>query len=275
MFRLSNGNLIPKLGYGTYKLEGIDAYNGVKEALNIGYRHIDTATYYNNEKEIGRAIKDSNVKRQYLFITTKIWNDVLTYEDAKKSIDNSLKNLGLEYIDLVLIHWPNPIGCRDNYIKRNNEVYRAMEDAYYEGKIKNLGLSNFETHHIEEILKSARVKPVVNQFKYSVGINREKLINYCKQNDIVMEAWSPLEKGLLLNNPIIKKYASQNHMTEAQLLLNYCISNDMVVLVKSANPNRMKENFDIVHQKLDMTLLKQLESIQAVQQPRNPDCTDF
>ena len=182
-FTLNNGVKIPQIGFGTWQLEeGAETTNAVLTALTSGYDHIDTALVYGNEKSVSQGLKASGRKREDVFITSKMFNDVLTYDEAMTAIETSLKNLEVEYIDLYLIHWPNPITVRDNWEKRNAELYRALEDMYQAGKLKAIGVSNFWVHHLEALKKTWRVKPQVNQIFITPGTVKQDVIDYCFEN---------------------------------------------------------------------------------------------
>ena len=194
-YKLNDGHHIPVLGFGTWKAkDGEEAYQAVKAALEAGYRHIDTAAIYQNEESVGKAIKDSGIPREELFVTTKLWNNRHTYEDAVNGLEESLHKLGLDYIDLYLIHWPNPVTHRENeaWKERNREVWRAMEDMQAEGKIRSIGVSNFLPHHLDALLESANVLPAVNQIRLAPGVYQEEVVRYCRDKGILLEAWGPV-----------------------------------------------------------------------------------
>ncbi|MFW7395379.1 aldo/keto reductase, partial [Vagococcus fluvialis] len=192
-YELSNGLNIPKIGFGTWQTpDGDVAESSVTHALKAGYRHIDTAAIYGNEESVGRAIKKSGIDRSELFITTKLWNNNHSYEKAKLAIDESLAKLDLDYVDLYLIHWPNPVDLRPDFATGNAESWRAMEEAVAEGKIKAIGVSNFHPHHIDALLKTAKIKPVVNQIFLNPSDMQPEIVSYCREKDILLEAYSPL-----------------------------------------------------------------------------------
>lgn len=211
VYTLSNGHKIPVVGFGTWQArDGSEAYLSVLEALKAGYLHIDTAAIYGNEESVGRAIKDSKIPREKLFITTKIWNTNVTYEDAKRAIDESLKKLDLDYVDLFLIHWPNSSVFRPHFQKRNIEVYRALEDAHFAGKIRSIGVSNFMPRHLEPLLENVRVKPVVNQILINPSDQQEEVVALNEKHNILTTAYSPLGTGKLFSQELLvtiaKKY---------------------------------------------------------------------
>ena len=194
-YTLNNGVTIPVLGFGTWKAEnGEIAYQAVLEALKAGYRHIDTAAIYKNEESVGRAIQDSGVPREEIFVTSKLWNTNHNYEQARQAFEESIEKLGLEYLDLYLIHWPNPKPLRENnhWKIRNSEIWRAMEDLYQEGKIRAIGVSNFLPHHLDALLETATIVPAVNQVRLAPGVYQEEVVDYCREKGILLEAWGLL-----------------------------------------------------------------------------------
>lgn len=195
--KLNNGVEIPQIGFGTWTLEDHDVcVKAVKDALNIGYTHIDTASIYKNEAFVGEAIKDYD--RSKLFITTNLWNDVRGYDETIKAFNDSLDALGLDYLDMYLIHWPNPVKYRENYIEKNIETWRAMEDLYKARKVRAIGVCSFWVHHLEELMEKTEIKPAVNQMEYHPNFFQDDIVDFCKKNDIAIEAWSPLGKGRLI-----------------------------------------------------------------------------
>ena len=261
-YTLNNGVKIPVIGFGTWQLKnGDETYNAVKKALETGYRHIDTAEGYGNEESVGRAIKDSKIARKEIFLTTKITNSHLTYEEGKKAILGSLKRLGVDYIDLYLIHWPNPIGSRPNYEKRNKEIYQAMEEAYQEGKIRALGVSNFNIHHLKALFKTAKVIPAVNQIYINPSDLQPELVELNEKNNILTEAYSPLGTGRIFQVEILKKMAEKYKKTIAQLAIRWSLEHGFLPLPKSATPTRIEENlevFDFSIQKSDIEIIDNL-----------------
>ncbi len=247
LFKLNNGIEIPMIGFGTWQIkEGDEAYKSTLLALKNGYRHIDTAAIYGNEKSIGKAIKDSKIPRKDIFVTTKLSPEVKTYEETKIAFDKSLKDLDLEYIDLYLIHTPwswNKSGNDCN--EGNNAVYRAMEELYLKNKIKAIGISNFMVKDIKTIIENNSIIPMVNQIRYSIGLNQSEVIEYCKKNDIFIVAYSPLDKGHLLKNKYVRKMADKYHVSSSQICLRYLIQKGVGVIPKAVHENYMKENLQL------------------------------
>ena len=233
---LSNGIKIPSIGFGTYKSgDNNETAEIVKYALECGYRQIDTASFYGNEVGIGNAIKESKVKREDIFLVTKLWNDDHGYDKTIEAFNNSLKRLQVEYLDLYLIHWPN---------KLNAETWRAFEDLYKAGKIKAIGVSNFKPHHLEALMKT-EVKPMVNQIEFHPGFMQEETVKYCRDNGILVEAWSPLGTGRMLTNPDLQEIASHYGKSVAQICIRWCIQHDVLPLPKSVTPSRIEENSNV------------------------------
>ncbi|MFV0394012.1 MAG: aldo/keto reductase [Coprobacillaceae bacterium] len=219
--KLSNGIILPYVALGTWEAaEGDECYNSVLEAFKQGYTHIDTARIYGNEESVGRAIKDSGKNREELFITSKLWNtDRGSYDETIQAFETTLKKLDLEYLDLYLIHWPNPIMFRDNWQKVNADAWKAMEDLYKAGKIKAIGVSNFMIHHLEELLKTAEIKPMVNQIRLCPGDTKDDLVKYCQDNNIVLEAYSPFARGEVFKIQELIDIASNHKKTVSQIVL--------------------------------------------------------
>lgn len=281
-YTLANGVKIPAIGFGTWQSpSGEIAYNAVLTALRCGYRHIDTATTYGNEESVGKAIadfiKESGVKREELFITTKLHNRDHGYEKTKAAIENSLKTLGLDYIDLYLIHWPNPIMYRDDWRNKDQESWKAMEEAYKEGKLRALGLSNFWPHHIDAILETATIMPVVNQIKFCPSINQKEIADYSRAKGMLLEAYSPMGTGSVLNNSEMQEIAKKYNHSTAQVCIRYALQSGYIPLPKSVTPERIESNTDIFSFELsdeDMKRIADLE-IDGITPARNPDETTF
>lgn len=261
---LSNGNKIPTLGLGTWFIDDDKADKTVISAAQIGYRHIDTAQAYGNERGIGIGIKNCGVTREELFITSKVAAEAKTYDAAAKSIDESLKKMGLESIDLMLIHSPQPWSeWRDKkrYFKENIQVWKSLEDAYKAGKVKAIGVSNFLIDDLENLMTHCKIKPMVNQLLIHIGNTPSELIEYCKKNDMVVEAYSPIAHGEALKNETIVAMAQKYGVSVPQLCIKYVLNLGTVALPKTSNPKHMKDNanlsFEISSE--DMETLKALD----------------
>ena len=245
-YELSNGVKIPKLGLGTWQSSSEDAYNACMYALKAGYRHIDTAYVYENEKAVGRAIKDSNIDRKEIFVTTKLPANIKTYDGAINSFYESLKNLDLEYIDLYLIHAPWPWDNQGaDYTEGNIEVWKAMIDLYNKGLIRAIGVSNFHENEIEALIKATNFKQMVNQIRYFIGNTQAPLNRYCQNNKILVEAYSPLATGELVNMDVLENMAKKYNTTIPKLCIRYCIEKNTLPLPKSVHENRIIDNMDV------------------------------
>ena len=267
-YTLSNGVDIPKLGLGTWFINNEDAVQAVKDAAKIGYRHIDTAQAYGNESGVGEGIRASGVSREDIFVTTKLAAEIKSYKEAVASIDKSLKTLGLDYIDMMIIHSPKPWAkFQENqpYFEGNREAWRALEEAYKAGKLRAIGLSNFEKADIDNILDSCSVKPIVNQILAHITNTPKKLIEYCHEKDILVEAYSPIGHGELLKNQQITAIAEKYKVSVPQIGIRYCLQLGLLPLPKTANPKHMKTNaeVDFVISEENMEFLKNMQQIEG------------
>lgn len=266
-FTLSNGVEVPKLGLGTWFISDENAAQAVKEAVKIGYRHIDTAQAYMNERGVGEGIRTCGVKRGDLFVTTKLAAEVKSYHEAVTSIDNSLKILGLDYIDLMIIHSPKPWMAfheEESYFEGNQQAWKALEEAYKTGKIRAIGVSNFQIADIENILKSCTTKPMVNQILTHISNTPKELIQFCQKNEILVEAYSPVAHGELMKNQEVLQMAEKYGVSVPQLSIRYCLELGLLPLPKTANPAHMKNNaeVDFVISTEDMAILKNMKKIE-------------
>ena len=265
-YTLSNGLEIPKLGLGTWMINDTDVVQAVVEAAKLGYRHIDTAQAYQNERGVGEGIVASGVKREEMFVTTKLAAEVKAYDAAVASIDGSLQALGLDYIDLMIIHSPRPwmeYHKEDAFAEGNREAWRALEDAYKAGKLRSIGLSNFEKEDIDNILGGCTVKPMVNQILAHITNTPKELIQYSEEQGMLVEAYSPVAHGELMKNDAVLKVAEKYNVTIPQLGIRYTLQLGLLPLPKTANPAHMKNNADVdfVISDEDMELLKNMEKI--------------
>ena len=263
-FTLSNGIKIPKVGLGTWLVKDEDVEHPVAEALKMGYRHIDSAQGYGNERGVGEAIRQSGIAREEIFVTTKLRAEIKNYDEAVAAIEESLKKLDLEYIDLMLIHAPKPwdkMGGEDRYLEGNVAAWRAMEEAYKSKKIRTIGVSNFDKTDIENIINNCEVKPEVNQILAYVGKTPFDTIDYCKSKGILVEAYSPIAHGKLLEDPELIEIAKKYEVSVAQLALRYCIQIDTLPLPKSVTPKNIKNNSELnfVISDEDMATLKKID----------------
>lgn len=269
MMTLSNGVKIPQMALGTWFIEDDKAAEAVRDAVKIGYRHFDTAQAYGNERGIGEGIRTAGVPREDLFVTSKVAAENKSYESAAASIDESLKKMGLDYIDMMIIHSPQPwkdVNQSENrYFTENQEVWRALQDAYKSGKVRAIGISNFQKEDVDNIYDWAEVKPMVNQVLCHISNTPLDLIDYCQKKGIVMEAYSPVAHGEILKNEMIAEMAKKYEVTVPQLCIRYDIQLGMIVLPKTANPDHMRSNADVNFEisDADMETLKHMEKIES------------
>lgn len=265
-YTLSNGVKIPKIGLGTWLIPDGEAAQAVRDAVAMGYRHIDTAQAYGNERGVGEGVRTCGIPREEIFITSKVAAEHKTYESAAKSIDESLAKLGMDYIDLMIIHCPQPwaeFRGERRYFTENKEVWRALENAYKAGKVKAIGVSNFLVDDLENILDGCEVKPMINQILTHITNTPLELINFCREHGILCEAYSPIAHGEALKNRLILSVAEKYSVTPAQLCVRYALQLGMVVLPKTSNPEHMKNNADIEFEisAEDMDILELAEKI--------------
>ena len=261
-YKLSNGVEIPMVGFGTWQTpNGETAISSVEEALKVGYRHIDTAAIYGNEESVGTAIKNSGIDRKEIFVTSKVWNSNQGYESTLKAFEESLKKLQLDYLDLYLIHWPVPKIFKETWEETSIGTWRAIEELYKAGKIRAIGVSNFKSHHIKNLIDNCEIVPMVNQIQLSPGIDQKETIQYCKENNILVEAYSPLATGKIFNVKEIIDMAARYNKSVSQIALRWSIQNGYLPLPKSVTLNRIKENleiFDFEISKEDMEFINNL-----------------
>ncbi|MCH4009655.1 aldo/keto reductase [Companilactobacillus sp.] len=269
---LNNGIRMPGLGLGVYQIPDEDTAKVVADGIKAGYRLIDTAQIYGNESGTGKGIKEAlaetGLNREDLFVTSKVWNNHLTYDETIEQYNNSLEKLELDYLDLYLIHWPG-----DNSFK---ESYRALEDLYKAGKIKAIGVSNFEIHHLKELAEDASVTPVLNQVESHPRMSQDELRKYAVANDIKIQAWSPLMQGQILKNETLQKIADKYNKSVAQVILRWDIQRDVMLVVKSVRPERMAANANVFDFNLDKEDIKAINDLnQNLRVGPEPDEFDF
>jgi diketogulonate reductase-like aldo/keto reductase len=250
---LNDGVAIPWLGLGVWQAERSEAYRAVRDAIAIGYRHIDTAKAYGNEDDVGRAVRDSGVPRERIFVTTKLWNADHGYDKAKRACDASLGALGLDYVDLYLLHWPE---------KKRTESWRALVELKAAGKCRSIGVSNFTIGHLDELAKNSDVAPSVNQVELHPFLYQRALVDRCERAGIRVEAYSPLTRGKRLKHPTLVAIAKKLGKTPAQILVRWAIEHEIVVIPKSVHKERIAENagvFDFAIPKEDLAILDSLD----------------
>lgn len=243
---LYNGVEMPEIGFGTWKAPtGEVTIEAVKAAIKCGYTHIDCAAIYGNEKEVGIGIKESKIDRKNLFITSKLWNDVRGYQETIDAFNQTLRDLQLDYLDLYLIHWPRPVKYHDNYIEKNIESWKAMEDLYKQGKIKAIGVSNFKIHHLEEIMQNCEIKPMVNQIEFHPSCLKKEIREFCEKENIVVTGYSPLANGKVFECKELIEFSEKYGVSIAQLCIKYALQHNVIPLVKSVTKERIKANLDL------------------------------
>ncbi|USK93279.1 aldo/keto reductase [Rossellomorea marisflavi] len=270
---LNNGVQMPEIGYGVFRVEeGKDLEKAVETAIRIGYRSIDTAAIYQNEKSVGKGVQNAIdagvVTREELFITSKVWNDGLSYDETIQAYEDTLERLGLEYLDLYLIHWPG----QNKYM----EPWKALEALYKEGRIKSIGVSNFQVSHLEHLLETAEVKPVINQIEFHPKLVQEEVRAFCEKHDIQVEAWSPLMNAELLNHETVNEIAESLGKSAAQVILRWDLQHGVVTIPKSMTESRIKENIDIYDFELTEEQVKTLDALDEHKRiGPDPDQFDF
>lgn len=264
---LNNGYPMSSVGLGVYKISDEDMTKVVNAAIDAGYRAFDTAYFYDNETSLGRALKDSGVDREDLFITTKLWNDYQGYEKTFEYFNKSIENLQTDYLDLFLIHWP----CEADGLFL--ETYKAMEELYEQGKVKAIGVCNFNVHHLEKLMAQSSIKPMVNQVEVHPYFNQQELQEFCDRHDIKVTAWMPLMRNRgLLDDPVIVKIAEKYHKTPAQVVLRWHLAHNRIIIPKSQTPKRIQENIDILDFNLELTEVAEIDALNRnARQGKNPD----
>ncbi|HRW35511.1 MAG TPA: aldo/keto reductase [Thermotogota bacterium] len=252
-FKLKNGIDIPILGLGTYKAHGDELFSAILDAFKIGYRSIDTASFYENEEEVGEAIRASNIERKDIFVTTKVWNDEQGYDESLKAFDRSLGRLGLDYIDMYLIHWP--------VAGKFKQTWKALENLYEQGAVRAIGVCNFLEHQLHELMSSANVPPMVDQIEHHPELVQPSLREFLKENHIQQEAWSPIMKGGVMEIPQIVEIAEKHQKTPAQVVLRWDIQNGVVTIPKSVHKDRIKENSEIFDFELTEAEMKMIDNL--------------
>ncbi|WP_203364108.1 aldo/keto reductase [Bacillus sp. REN10] len=266
---LHNGVEIPYVGLGVYKMtDEEEAYKAITSAIETGYRLIDTAAFYNNEHIVGKAIQDSQMDRKDVFITSKVWNSDQGFDETLRAFEKSLKQLHTDYMDLYLVHWP----VKGKY----KETWRALERLYKEGTVRAIGVSNFHIHHLEDLLAHSQEKPVVNQVELHPYLSQVELRNYCQTNHIAIEAWSPIARNRLADEPVLNHLAAKHGKTVSQIILRWHLQNNTVIIPKSVHPERIKENADLFDFELTTEDMRQINALNKNKRfGADPDNFDF
>ncbi|MFV0140236.1 aldo/keto reductase [Empedobacter falsenii] len=263
-FKISNGIDIPAIGFGTWLLEGEKVTEPLKIALEKGYTHIDTAAIYKNEKEIGVVLQSQNIDRKELFITSKCWNSERGYEKALAAFEQTLTDLQTDYLDLYLIHWPaNETQFPDSWAALNASTWRAFEEIYTSGKAKAIGVSNFNINHLEALFETAKIKPMVNQIEIHPGHSQPELVDFCKQNDLLVQAWSTLGSGRILENELIVSLANKYNVSVGQICINYCLAKEILPLPRSSSEKNIEANLTSNNFKLSAEDIKAIDEMPA------------
>lgn len=262
-FTLNTGRTVPAIGYGTYKSVGDDSSRIFLEAIQQGYRYLDTASFYENEAEIGRAVRESGVARPELLLASKVWKTEMGYDETMRAAERSLSRLGTDYLDLYLIHWPRPDLENPDWRTLCRETWRAMERLYGEGVFRAIGISNFLPHHIENIAVSGNVAPAVNQIEFHPGYPQLETVSYCHEHNILPQAWSPLGRTRVLRDPLIETLSENYGKTPAQICLSYALMHGVMPLPKASSPERMRENLEAASFSMepeDVAVLDEMET---------------
>ncbi|TDS07519.1 aldo/keto reductase [Sphingobacterium paludis] len=259
--QLNDGQRIPVLGFGTYKATNEEGVAAVLHALKLGYRLFDTAAKYGNEEQVGAAIKQSGIPREEIKVTTKLWRENLGYAQTKEAVQVSLGKLGMDYIDVYLIHWPANAKNYTNWRQANADAWRAMEELQAAGKIKTIGVSNFWPEHLDALLETARVPPAINQIEFHPGYWQPEVLAYCQSKGIAVESWSPLARGKVFGNPLLEALAQRHGKSVSQVCLRWVIQHDVTVIPKSTSADRIAENLDIFNFELSADEMSQIDHL--------------
>ena len=257
---LNNGLTIPAIGFGTYKAK----LDSIAQALNEGYKYLDTASYYGNERDIPQALEQTGVKRSEVFIASKIWKSDMGYDSAMRSFSQTLENLRTDYLDVLMIHWPRPNLELREWKALDLETWRAMEELHSQGKIRALGLSNFLPYHAENILSHCRVRPSVAQLEFHAGHTQTFALEYYRREGILVQAWSPIGRGRVLNDELIVELAGKYHVTPAQICLRFCIQAGVMPLPKASSIERLRENLESLNFEIDDEDISRIENMPPV-----------
>ena len=263
LLQLANNHQIPAIGYGTWRLKNKPAtVDIINDAISAGYRHFDTAFAYGNEETLGQAFGATKVPRSELFITGKLWND--DRSNVRAACTRSIKNLQCEYLDLYLVHWPASPAVHKDWAEVNRKVWAELEKLYQAGLVKAIGVCNFKVNQLEELLKTAKIPPMVNQIEYHIGQRQPDIVEFCNQHNILVEAWSPLGSGKMLKVPELVQLAEKYQVSPAQLSIKWCLDNGVLPLPKSKDPERMRQNLDVFDLKISPADLKILNDMPYV-----------
>ena len=275
--KMNNGLEIPCIGYGTYKVSvDKDGVQVVKDAIEAGYRLLDTAAMYNNEEEVGKAIIESGIPRKDIFLTSKVANPDRGYDSTLRAFDRSLRLLEVDYLDLYLVHWPADKARFADWKKINSDTWRALERLLNEGRVKAIGVSNFMPEHLDALIETARDLPMVNQIEFHPGWMQPEVLEWCRRNNVVVEGWSPLGRTRVLEDPLLVGIARRYGKSVAQICLRWAVQHGVVPLPKSVSPERMKSNLDIFDFSLTVADMRLIDSMPPTgESGLTPDSIDF
>ncbi len=244
-FVLANQVEIPVIGFGTYKTANGQDVSIIRQAIEAGYRHLDMAAVYNNEALVGQVIRECGVPRGEFFLASKIWRDDLGYESALKEFEKSCENLGTDYLDLYLMHWPRPKDLSADWRTLDIETWRAMEELYRAGRVRAIGVSNFLPHHLDHLMEHTSIIPAVNQLEFHPGYIQKVTVDFCRSLEIQVEAWSPIGRGRIMREPVLIQMAEKYQVSIAQLCIRFALQCGVIPLPKSSSPERMRQNLDV------------------------------
>lgn len=276
-FTLANGVKVPCIGLGTWQVPDDDLMvKSLCHAFELGYRHIDTAHIYGNERSVGNAVRASGLAREDIFVTSKLWNVSRGYDEAHAAFNHTLETLGFDYLDLYLIHWPATRGEPMTWQSINSGTWRAFEEIYESGRVRAIGVSNFHMHHLVPLLSRARIAPMVNQIEFHPGYWQKTLVEFCQSRGIRIEAWSPLGRGALIRHPVLCELGQKYGVSSAQISLRWCLQHGVIALPKSMNPERQKLNTELFHFSLTPEEMERLDNLpQAGFSGLDPDYVTF
>ena len=263
-YTLNNGVKVPCIAFGTYKAAEGNSADIIAAAIDEGYRYFDTASFYETEEYLAEAIQKSGLPREDFFIATKLWKEEMGYEETLAAFERSSKRLNADYIDLYLIHWPKPTHDYENWKQLNIDTWKALEKLYKEGKVRAIGVSNFLPHHLDNLFENCEIKPMVDQIEYHPGYTQEATVQYCKQHDILVQAWSPIARGRILQDVTLIEMAEKYSVSVAKLALRFCIQNEVLPLPKASSKERMRENMDLFDFEISDEDMKRLNTLPQI-----------
>ena len=263
-YTLNNGVKVPCIAFGTYKAAEGNSADIIAAAIEEGYRYFDTASFYETEEYLAEAIQKSGLPREDFFIATKLWKEEMGYEETLAAFERSSQKLNTDYIDLYLIHWPKPTHDYEDWKQLNIDTWKALEKLYKEGKVRAIGVSNFLPHHLDNLFENCEIKPMVDQIEYHPGYTQEATVQYCKQHDILVQAWSPIARGRILQDVTLIELAEKYSVSVAKLALRFCIQNDVLPLPKASSKERMRENMDLFDFEISDEDMKRLNTLPQI-----------